>query len=136
MTVPGMPGLPAAIPAVAVMACGPPWVILMWRSRTPIDVFGTKNVMVVCGYARFTEIELAVDVPVAPNSVVVRLNGAPWVTCSHWAAVSVPAWAAEAAIRPAAATRHKNRRLRILELSFGRLGARADLATRGSQPAR
>ena len=40
--VPGMPGLPVAMPGVAVMACGPPRVSLRWRVRMAIDVFGTK----------------------------------------------------------------------------------------------
>src|SRR5215510_3708333 len=132
-----MPGLPEAMEAAAVIFCtvAPPWVTLMPRSSTPIDVFGTKTLIEVKGKLMDTDAVVPVEVPLALSCIVVRVSGIPCVTWSHVAEVSVPACTVDAANRLAAATRDKNNRLRILELSLDRPGAPAALAAKEPEPA-
>ena len=115
---PECPVSPQAIPGVAVITCGPPCVILMWKVRGPIDVFGTKNAVVNCGKLRLTLTELSVELPAAPSCAVVRVSGnAPtpgsggWMTWVQVAEVSTPASAATPS--RSASARAESTRIRI-----------------------
>src|SRR4029450_3827982 len=61
--------------------------------------------------------EPAVELPLAPSCAGVRVIGTPWVTCNQVAEVSVPAWAAAARSRAAAAKHAASTRVRIVSPS-------------------